>query len=407
MTNSVCAHDFDPRTVAGVVRGAIDAFDYVDAHPGLVAHPRPARVPRGAPVAVAGWVRTPSPAGSVATGVIVVVDGSRAYDARVRGGRFDAVVLTAELTAGAHEVRAYALDGERAHEAAYHPFTVYELAPDALAPDPGAIRLGLEPVAALTAEGALLSTGTPVRGNDFVLLSGWALDGRAGRAPVGVTAVDAAGRRWSAPCDVARPDIRTAHGAEADRIGFEITIPAAALGRGRHALRVAAYGAAGVFASGATDVVVDVAGTVARFPSFARLRREPAAVTARVPRGAVERGELLVLDGWALDPDGGGAGEVFLELRKDGVSVPVHRLSATAGYRRDEPPTELPAPPVADGWFDCPLDTAVLRDRAYDLVAVVVAAGRTSCARRALGTLRIEPASAHAQGQPRAQRAAP
>jgi hypothetical protein len=392
MMNSVCAHDFDPRTVAGVARGAIDGFDYVDAYPGLVAHPRPNRIPRGAPVTVSGWAGAPAPAARRAPEVLLVVDGSRAYRARADGKRFSAVVFTAELAAGGHEVRAYALDGARAYEAAYRPFWVYELAPDAPAPQPGAIRLGLEPVTALTAGGAVLSTGAPVRGNDIVLISGWAVDGRTGAAPLGATASDAGGRRWSAPFDVPRPDIRAARGASADRLGFEIAVPAAALGRGRHALRVAAYGADGVFAAGATELTVDVAGAVVRFPAFARERREPAAVAAALPRAAVAAGETVVFEGWALDPDGrGGAGEVFVELCKANVSVPVHRLPATAGYRRDQPPPDLPAPPVADGWFDCALDSAVLRDREYEVVAVVVAADRMSCARRPLGTLRIGP----------------
>src|SRR6202140_5867931 len=78
--------------IAGTVMGALESFDYIDAVPGLVAHPRPNVVPRGSVIAVSGWA-VASRKNDAPTAVTVVLDRHRAHAAECGLARGDVAVL--------------------------------------------------------------------------------------------------------------------------------------------------------------------------------------------------------------------------------------------------------------------------------------------------------------------------
>lgn len=434
MRNSVSPPPFDPHAVAGNTDGELDAFDYVDALPGLIPHPRPQRVPLGAPLVVAGWAVDPHEP-RPAQAVCVVLDGARPHDAQTGLSRrdvavdrpatpervgFRAVVPTGDLQAGGHEVRAFALGADGAwYEAGYRPFWLTAAPLPELPQTPRRLRLGIEQVIDLAADGTLVGFDVPVACGRFALMTGWAIDPTTRRGVAGVAAFDAEGRPWSAPCDVARPDLRGALDALDDRLGFEIVVPADALGRGRHRLRVRGLDAEGRLFEGGLDVTVDVAGAPRGFPAYPRVRRAPAAGAAELvvlddegepgPPAAVTtsfaatlvRGTVVLLEGWALEAGGAGASSLFAELAAPELEVPPHRFPALAGFRRDRPSPAVPAPPVADGWFSVRIDTAHLPPRRYALALAVIEPDRRSYARRELGWLTVVPGSAGGAGSAR------
>jgi hypothetical protein len=422
MKNSVSAPPFAPHAVAGLTAGAIDAFDYVDALPDLVPHPRPMRVPLGAPLVVGGWAADPGSA-EPPLAVSVVLDGARPHPAESGLSRgdiaalhpntpelvgFRAVVPTAGLQPGGHEVRAYALAADGAwYEAAYRPFWLAATPLLELAPTPRRVRIGIEQIIDLAPDGALLGFDAPVACGRFALLTGWAIDPATRNGVAGVIAFDPQGRPWSAPCDIVRPDLRGALDAVGDRLGFEMAIPTDALGRGRHRLRLTGYDAEGRLFDGRFEATLDVAGPPRPFPAFPRLHRTEAPAAAvlvvlgddgtRGPpsqaRGrfaaTLERGVTALVEGWALDVRGAGAGTVFVELAPPEGGVPPHRFASLAGYRRDEPAPRVPKPPVGDAWFSARIDTTHLPRRAYELALAVVDEDRRAYARRVLGTLTV------------------
>jgi len=429
MTNSASTPAFDPLAVAGYTAGALDLFDYVDGLPKLLAHPRPQRVPLGAPVVGGGWIVDPDGDRPFRT-VIVVLDGHRGHATESGLSRADiaavrpdtperigyrAIVPTGDLAPGGHELRAYGLgtDG-RWYEAGYRPFWLAPTPKPELASHPGAARVLVDEVIDIGPDGAVAANGRPVAENRFALLSGWAVDPRARSRVAGVVAFDPWNRPWSAPCDVERPDLRGVANAHDDRLGFEIVVPADALGRGRHQLRVNGFDDDGRLFAGSLTVTVDVAGPARAFPPYARRRSAAAGVEAAVAElrrsgkpGAAEkrgplravgegfeaplrRGTILAVEGWAVDAGGRAAAEVFLEI-DPGCGVPVRRYAALAGFRCERPATVFSKPPVDDGWFSVRLDTGDLAPRTYGLALAVLDASRHTYASRALGTLRIVP----------------
>jgi len=379
--NSVSRAAFDPRVVAGVARGAIEAFDYVDGYPGLVPHPRVRQVPRGAPLVVRGAVA----AGRGPDGFRVVLDAAYAFDAEHAQCSFRSVVDTSELLPGAHEVRAYAVEANAWYEFAHVAFRVHDPAPaDPPEASPyGSVRV--DAVLAVNASGELTRRTLPVPCGEFALVSGWATDASHRAAPHAVAACDAHGRMWTAPCDVPRPDIRAARGA-GDAMGFEIVIPADALGRGRHLLRVAPYDGRDVAVAGDQHVTIDVAAEQRAFPSFARSL--PAPATCRIERASID-GAGVRLEGWALTTSGAGASEVFVELRVPELSVPIHRIPALAGFTADVVSADGPASPPGAA-FACEFDASGFVRRTYAVHVAVVEPGRGACAFARCGTLTVD-----------------
>jgi hypothetical protein len=427
MQNSVSTPPFDPQAVAGSTAGALDGFDYVDAIPGLVAHPRPYRVPAGAPILVSGWMIDPD-VDAPARAVRVVLDGRWQYEAETGLSRrdvsaghpraperigFRAVVPTDGVPAGGHGLHAYGLAADGAwYEAGYRPFWLAVTPRRELARIPGRLRLQIDQVLDLMPDGSTFADGGPVVRDHHMLITGFALDRTTGRGVAGAAAFDSAGRYWSAPCDVVRADVRAGFGAADDRLGFEIVVPADALGRGRHELTVTVFDGQGRLFDHATPVTVDVAERLDRFPAFPqRSTREPAVALAvtvlgdRAPCATAAGSEqvaltvpcdaTLLFEGWALDHDGRAGSAVFVELSA-GEGGPPQRFPAVAGYRRDAAPTALPAPPVDDAWFSTRLDTVHLAPRAYALWVAVFDESRRSYGRRELGTLTVAPATASA-----------
>jgi hypothetical protein len=433
MPNSVSPSVLDPHARAGVTTGAFDGFDYVDGVPGLVPHLRPQRVPRGAPVAVAGWAAIDADGGRPAAAVAIVLDGARAFAAQTGISRRDissarpgiaekvgyrATVATGDLTPGGHEIRAFALGSEGAwYEVGYLPFWVAAVPLFELTAIQRRLQVVVDQIIDLAADGTPFGVDRAVACGRFALLSGWGIEAATRRGVAGVVAVDSRGGRWSAPCDVVRPDLKLAFGTTDDRFGFEIVVPADALGRGRHVLTLSGFDAAGRTFACAGEVTVDVAGPARRFPAFPRVRKgeapgavgvTPTAADGTVARtaiaerdyaGSFARGTVLQFDGWALDREGRGAGTVFVELKPAASDVPPHRFAALAGFRLDDPPGTLAPPPQDDAWFSARVDTAHLPPREYALALAVFDADRRSYTRRELGRVTVgEPAGGSASG---------
>jgi len=416
MRNSVSAPTFDSHAVTGQTPGELDRLEYVDALPELIPHPRPHRVPLGAPVVAGGWAVAAD--GSAPGTVVVVLDGARAYPAETGISRGDiaavrpgtpeqtgyrAVIPTGDLLPGGHELRAYALDADGWHEAGYRPFWLAGVPLTELDRVPRRLRVRVEQVVDLAPDGALLGFDVPVPLGRYALLTGWAVDPGARSGVAGVVAFGPRGGRWSAPCDVLRADLRGVLDLTGDRIGFELAVPTADLGRGRHVVHVAGFDGDGRLFEGDVAVTLDVAGPARPFPAFPRRRPGEAPAAAEVtelngsdePRRAARgpvvlaRGSVATVEGWALDRDGRGAATVFVMLAPQDAGVPPHRYAALAGYRRDEWPRTLPSPPVEDGWFAARIDTAHLPPRAYAMSLAVVDRDRRTYTCRELGSVTV------------------
>jgi hypothetical protein len=317
---------------------------------------------------------------------------------------FRATVETAGLPPGGHELRAYARDAEgRWYEVGYRPFWICATPLPELPRLPPGARIEVEQIAALSAEGAVTGRDAAVPLDGFAIVVGTAA-GPDGTPAAGVVAADDAGGRWTAPCDVDRPDLAATRGSAASRIGFEIAVPAAALGRGRHRLRLSAFAAGGRLSPEEIETTVDVGVQAGRFPAYllprpgdahaaaALSRLDEGAQTSLAPDEPVSRGAIVIAEGWSLDGLGRPGECVFVELDSGVPGVPPHRFPALAGFRRDAPPARVPAPPLADGWFTARLDTAQLGPRTYAVGVAVVDRERRGYVRRALGRLTIAPA---------------
>ena len=275
-----------------------------------------------------------------------------------------------------------------------------------LAVAPRRVRVEIDVVSAVVPSGERGSVPDVVPLGQFALICGWASDRNTKRAPAGVCALDDRGGRWTAPCDVARPDARAALGAAVDRFGFEIPVPTDGLGRGVHTVEVWAFDDGGRRIGRPTKATFEVGMPMRLFPAFADLLEAPASAQAFVRvRGpgaddaltelrpdrtvVVARGGVLKLEGWASLPGGVPGAQIVLEMHPLDVAVPPSRYHPVAGYRREKPPREFEPPPCDDAWFSYRLGTALLSPHAYRLTLAVVADGDYRFARADLGTVRV------------------
>lgn len=409
---------FDLHAVAGMTEGGIDTLDYVDALPGLVRHHHPTIVPRGAPILINGWaVEAGSARGS--REVVVVLDRSRPHAAQTGIARgdvmekygteefvgFRAIVETGDLLPGGHHVLVYAraADG-RWYEAAQAAFVLYEPAQPESTRRPGAVRIKVDTIADL--DGGMQTGQAAIPEGRSILVSGWAITLETRAAPGGVVIRDERGRRWSAPCAIARADAAAALGAANAQLGFELTLPGV-FERGRHAFTLCGYDAGGHPCGDDVPLTIDVCGAVRRFPLLARIRPgtpDVAAVLCDEDDEADCRREVLredrtveivhgaefEVEGWALGANGAAASEVFFEISVPGVDVPPFRYDALTGFRRDDDrPDDLPPPPCDDAWFTARFKTRQLQPRTYELSVSVVEPGRRSLARKTLCGLAV------------------
>jgi hypothetical protein len=408
-------HDSVTRSIpspVGAAPGEIE-LDYVDGVVDLVPHAAPPHVPRGAPVVVRGWAS--QAAGIAPRGVRVLLDRTNAYDVRTardagaRGElRFAATIPTAAITPGGHVVQAVVLcDDERWYETGRRTFTLYEPQLVAAPFSAPSARLHVEDVVDARPDKSRRVATDAVPLGHHAIVSGWAVDARSLEPATGVI-VTVQGRRYSAGCSLARPDVRSALGVSgSDRIGFEVFVPASDLGRGDHVARVDSVDARGrVTASG--TVLIRIASRSRLFPPFATCAPDAPAYEARVrirpehgaaddddddpvaPRDAMSpttwralHGETLEVSGWADDPWGSPATEVFLELVHTGdvTALAPHRLAGISGYAAGDP--------ARGGAFRFVLPLRHERARALDLALLVLGADRRVYGRARLGTLRV------------------
>jgi len=433
MTNSV-PPAFDRALVAGVARGTVDAFDYIDALPGLIPHPVPSRIPRGAPILMRGWAVRGRPDVAL-RGLTAVVDNAREHplpaviarpdlaaafgaDA-ARGAGYRFVIPTDELQPGAHGVRVYAnFDDGLWYEVAHQPFTIYE----PVVTSPGAdhaARLVVESVIAHRADNTVRWMDRAVPVGDTARIVGWALDTRTGRAPGFVRATARDGRSWSAPCAIVRQDAADAFDLPSAAIGFTIIVPAIELGRGLHTLEVTAYDEHGGRLLGGEPVRIDIGACERAFPEYAVEDSSAAAHAAvRASAGApqpkpedeaedhgagrvwtsldgetacaVPNNALLYVDGWALAPgEALGAERVYLEFSSPGSGAPPQRWPAVAGFATAAPSPTLPRAPVPGAAFAAVVDTRQWGRGTYRMALLAFGDGGMSYVRRTLGIVTL------------------
>jgi hypothetical protein len=416
MRNSVSLPPFDPRAISTTARGDIDVLDWIDGLRGLFPRIGRPRVPKAAPLVVSGWAIDPTSAERPRAVMLVVDDGLQhaaetgfdRTDVRAELGPetpneigFRAIVPLENIAPGSHGIRAFVLGADGAwYDAAHESFYVYEGVNAGLAPGSGKSRIFVDNIIDVAPNARRGPVDAAVRLGNFALVTGWAVDVTSRQPPAGVCAIDERGRIWSAPCDLSRPDVRTAIGAASDTLGFEIIIATEELGRGRHRLKVTAYDGAGRQFGRSHEVFFDVAAEARPFPGFARLSGDPIATAVRLtvaeqtfvptPSKVVtcRRGDVLLLEGWAVVGDDLPA-QVFLELHPRGVVIPPLRYQAVSGFRRKSDSRDLPPPPSDDAWFQYALDTSSVAAGAYTLYLAAVKPGRCFYARGELGTVLV------------------
>lgn len=404
---------FDPSAIAGRTRGAIDSVDYVDGFPGLVRHAQPTFVPRGAPLLVSGWNVDPATGGRPQA-VSVLLDRARALDVRDGRSRHDImaahgtdefvgyqlVVATDALGTGAHELRAFALSVDGSwYESDAIGFWVFlhdhaELAQGNLSRK---LEMFLEPpIDPLT--GRNITPGTPIHANHWIAFRGWTLDETARRSAETIVVTGADERTWCGPAKLldAAPS-----GADDGHRGFEVVVPAAVLGRGRHRLRFSALDETGRPYPNSVEGTVDIIGPKRPFPLTARQGRSSPPYAARfyaveAPTDITELPSVepivvtpgaFVMEGWVIDESGEATDDVFGELTATWVDLPPHRLPADGARRK--PIDGIPPAPVDDAWFYCPFSIPALQSGVYVLALLVVQRGRRSYSRVPLATLWI------------------
>jgi hypothetical protein len=400
--------------------GEIETFDYVDGLAGLVPHVRPRHVPLGAPIVLGGWALASGPA---PWRVVAVVDAARAFEYRgaarpditrerrdeLRAVGYRAVVPTDFLQPGTHHVRVHLVGDDGLYDTGAVSFVVYAGARPELAPVGTPVRVALDQIFDVSADGTVNGVDTAVARGRYALVSGWAMNLHARRSLAGVTATDGEGRRWNAPCSVPRPDIQAVQESLDDRLGFELVIPTRALPRGRHAVHITAYRDDGAVYARGLDASIDIAAAERDFPFFVRdipdAVRASAQLTVAVDgrdgepvvlgpaaRASVPAEAGLTIEGWALATGAGApaaAEEVYVTLSLDDRDVPPHRYPAVAAFRRDRPPRALGTPPVGDAWFKASFSTAGLGYRSYRAELLVVDRARRTAAGAPLGTVTI------------------
>ena len=368
-------HAFDPGAVAGKTRGAIDHIDYVDGMPGLVIHPRPAVLPHGAPLLVSGWTVDPV-SGGAPQAICILLDGERPLEPHVEDSRteYGLVLSTSDLPTGPHELRAYALSEDGSwYESAVVAFRLFDH--HRTLPESGTLARELEmlleePLDATT--GLALPPDTPIRANHWILFRGWTFDRTLGRGAEIIMAADEDGRTWSGPATLE------------DR-GFEVIVPAAVFGRGRHHLRLTGLDAAGRRYANSIESTFDVIAAERPFPLTARVAGSAPPFAARLPEFrtslpaeapvVLASNGRLVVEGWALDESGVEADEVYLELTASGAGVP---------------PLRYPAHPVDNSRFRATFNVPPHPNAVYELALAVVQPGRCSYSRASLATLHVE-----------------
>jgi hypothetical protein len=417
---------FDLGAVAGKTRGVIDNVDYVDGTPGLVTHPRPTVVPHGAPLLVSGWTVDPA-TGEAPQAVCILLDGGRALKPQTGIPRtalmqtddtpefvgYGLVLPTRDLQTGPHELRTYALGADGSwYESASVGFRLFDHH-RALSEDEALmqeLRMFLDiPLNAST--GLAIPTGTPVRANHWVLFRGYTFDQAIGRGAETIVASDEEGRTWSGPANIEDEAARAALTAPDARVGFEVAIPAAIFGRGRHNLRFTGLDAAGRRYANFIEGTFDVIGAERPFPLTARVASfmPPFAAHVRVVGDALDVDDLgptrlravlpadapivlaprarLVIEGWALDESGNAADEVYLELTATWVDLPPRRFPAQSA--RGTSVEDISEAPVDNAWFRCTFDTPADPNAVYELALVVVQPGRCSYSRASVAMLQI------------------
>lgn len=420
-------HVFDPRSIAGKTRGEFDNVDYVDGLPGLVAHPQPTVVPHGASLLVSGWTVDPVTGGAPAA-VCVLLDRARPLVARFGIARGDIklkhatdefvgyqlVVSTSHLGSGAHELRTYALSSDgRWYESALAGFRLFYH--DSALRRNGSLSRTLRMFVETPrdqATGLQLPLGTPIYANRSVLLRGWAFDDELGIGVETIVASHEDGRTWSGPASIEDPAARETLNARDERVAFEVAIPAAVFGRGRHCLRLTGLDASGTRYPNSAEVTFDVISAERPFPLTARVARAlppfvarlrivgdardkddngPTRFLAMLPADSpivVAPQHRLVIEGWAMDETGEAADEVYIELTAAWLALPPRRHPALSARRN--PVDGLSPAPVANAWFRVTFDMPALPNAVYELALVVVQPGRRSYSRVSLATLQIE-----------------
>ncbi|HEY4438975.1 MAG TPA: hypothetical protein VGN14_00885 [Candidatus Elarobacter sp.] len=417
MTRDDSPTPFSSDAVAGSIPGAID---FLRSAAEIATLSPSANFPRcavGTRLAVGGWAverdATDPPAA-----VRIVVDDDFVYEAQIGFGRYDVraaltettpehigfrcEVPTEGLAPGLHLLHVYALGHDGAwYEAPGRTFSVHRAMRPEFSIRPETVQLVVDLVRDTDPRGER----GPVRGivptDHYATVIGWAFRPAGGRAPAGVCVVDDAGGRWNGTCDVVREDARAALGVTDPRVGFEIDIPAASLGRGRHTLTVWAYDGGGQRIGRPSETKVEVVAEVGAFPGYARELAEPALCAAQMtgPKGEqhplragdivrISSDRVVPIEGWALLGDGSAPRQVILELRAPGSALPI-RYYPLSGYHRGVPPKRLPAPPRDGAWFTYALDPSNLEPRDYALEAVVLSEDDYGYARGGLGTLRV------------------
>ena len=411
--------NFDPLSVTGTTFGDIDVLSHIDALPGLFQSVGPARIPLGAPMTLSGWAVDPNgdlPAEVVAvsinaTFVFAAETGFGRYDVKALLGErtpekigFRALVPTDMLLPGNHELRAYALSADGVwYQAAYRPFSVHRPMRPEMTISSHRVAVHVDTVDEVTADGKRGPLAAIVPSGHFVSINGWAVDHETKRAPAGICAVDDVSGRWNACCDVVRADARAASGATDERLGFEILIPADALGRGRHVLSMCAFDRDGRRFSGSAEAKVEIAAPMREFPGFASKMKQDARAAAVLQIGdretpivmrvgrtiEIEPAETIVIEGWAVASEDTAPGQIILELEPLGITVPPLRYHPISGYHRAKPQMRLAPPLREDSWFYYELDPSNLAAQTYALNVAVISGDGCGYARGQLGTLRV------------------
>jgi hypothetical protein len=419
-------HVFDPGAIAGNTRGQFDNVDYVDGLPGLVAHPQPTVVPHGAVLLVSGWTVDPVTNGSpLAT--CVLLDRALPLAARTGIARGDImlahkteefvgyqlVVPTGNLGSGAHELRTYALSVDGCwYESAVAGFRLFHhhSAMHGKGTVARELIMSVE-IPTDLATGVPVAPETPIHADRSLRLRGWAFDQARGIGAETIVATDENGRTWSGPATVEDPIARETLGAGDERLGFEITIPAALFGRGRHRLQLSGLDATGRRYANSLKVQFDVISATRPFPLTARVARTspPFAAHFRVVRDALGAHDLrpirfqadlpcetvivvspndqLVVEGWAIDESGAGADEVFIELTPTWLGLPPHRHPTECAQRKVV--DGLSAAPVEDAWFRFMFGLPELSNASYAIALVVVQPGRRTYSRVPLANIKV------------------
>ena len=235
----------------------------------------------------------------------------------------------------------------------------------------------------------------------------------------GVVVYDGLGRSWTGPSDIERPDAQAVLGTSDSRLGISVLIPAEVLGSGVHCLRFVGIDDAGnSFANGA-EVKVQIVATVKPFPHTARTTFAPppfcahmSAVTPHEKRQTastsmsspshrhmrVSSRTIVTVEGWAIDEDGKGADDVFIELCARQLHLPPYRLNTDCG--RENAKDDVLEAPVEYARFHRAFSVPGSLQGEYVMALVVVQPERRTYSRVELATLEIDHADRMRNSRP-------